>query len=79
MSNPIKVGIIGTGIFAFRHLRAYAAIGSDKFQIVACCNRSRDKAEKFAKEVSLLLPKYSLRVYIVISNFILNVYICFFK
>ncbi|KAI9306805.1 hypothetical protein BJ944DRAFT_262930 [Cunninghamella echinulata] len=53
MSNPIKVGIIGTGIFAFRHLRAYTAIGSDKFQIVACCNRSRDKAEKFAKEAGI--------------------------
>ena len=51
--QPVRVGIIGTGIFAYRHLRAYSAVGSDKFQIVACANRSRDKAEKFAKEVKV--------------------------
>ncbi|CAO3633239.1 unnamed protein product [Cunninghamella blakesleeana] len=53
MSKPIKVGIIGTGIFAYRHLRAYTAVGSDKFQVVACCNRSKEKAEKFAKEAGI--------------------------
>ncbi|KAI8089243.1 uncharacterized protein BX664DRAFT_332514 [Halteromyces radiatus] len=53
MSQPIKVGIIGTGIFAYRHLRAYLTNGQDKFQIVACANRSREKAEKFAKEAGI--------------------------
>ncbi|KAI7862628.1 hypothetical protein BDF14DRAFT_1735765 [Spinellus fusiger] len=51
--SPIKVGIIGTGIFAYRHLEAYRKIGGDKFQIVACCNRSKDKAIKFAAEVGI--------------------------
>lgn len=50
----IKVGIIGTGIFAYRHHRAYQAVGNDKFQIVACSNRSKDKALAFAKEVFFL-------------------------
>ena len=52
--QPIRVGIIGTGIFAYRHLRAYNAVGKDKFQVVACANRSRDKAVKFAEEVLLI-------------------------
>ncbi|KAI9030169.1 hypothetical protein CLU79DRAFT_802665 [Phycomyces nitens] len=51
--TPIKVGIIGTGIFAYRHLKAYRALGQDKFQIVACCNRSKEKAVKFAKEAGI--------------------------
>lgn len=51
--KPIQVGILGTGIFAYRHLRAYRALGEDKFKIVACANRSREKAEKFAQEVRL--------------------------
>ncbi|KAI9279005.1 hypothetical protein BDA99DRAFT_554597 [Phascolomyces articulosus] len=51
--QPIRVGIIGTGIFAYRHLRAYEAVGKDKFLVVACANRSRDKAEKFAKEAGI--------------------------
>jgi UDP-N-acetyl-2-amino-2-deoxyglucuronate dehydrogenase len=50
-NKPIRIGIIGTGIFAHRHHRAFKAVGSDKFQIVACANRSRDKALAFAKEV----------------------------
>ncbi|KAG2180201.1 hypothetical protein INT43_003990 [Umbelopsis isabellina] len=49
---PVKIAIIGTGIFAYRHLKAFRAIG-DKYQIVACCNRSREKAEKFAKEAGI--------------------------
>ncbi|KAI8393702.1 uncharacterized protein BYT42DRAFT_619855 [Radiomyces spectabilis] len=56
MSNtqqPIKVGIIGTGIFAYRHLRAYQALGAEKYQLVACANRSRDKAVKFAAEAGI--------------------------
>ncbi|KAG2224280.1 hypothetical protein INT45_012848 [Circinella minor] len=51
--QPIRVGIIGTGIFAYRHLRAYNAVGKDKFQVVACANRSRDKAVKFAEEAGI--------------------------
>ncbi|KAI7874821.1 NAD(P)-binding protein [Lichtheimia hyalospora FSU 10163] len=51
--QPIRIGIIGTGIFAYRHLRAYRAVGQDKFQIVACANRSRDKAVKFAQEAGI--------------------------
>lgn len=50
--QPIRIGIIGTGIFAYRHHRAYQAVGGDKFQIVACANRSKEKALAFAKEVS---------------------------
>lgn len=53
--QPIRIGIIGTGIFAYRHLRAYRAVGQDKIQIVACANRSRDKAVKFAQEVRVML------------------------
>ncbi|KAI8328202.1 hypothetical protein BC941DRAFT_463989 [Chlamydoabsidia padenii] len=49
----IRVGIIGTGIFAYRHLRAYHTVGQHKFQIVACANRSMEKAQKFAKEAGI--------------------------
>ncbi|KAI8977636.1 hypothetical protein BDF20DRAFT_821374 [Mycotypha africana] len=52
-AQPIKIGIIGTGIFAHRHHRAYQAVGKDKFEIVACCNRSKDKALAFAKELGI--------------------------
>lgn len=53
MSNqPIRIGIIGTGIFAHRHNRAYQAVGNEKFQLVACANRSKDKALAFTKEVT---------------------------
>ncbi|ORX51654.1 NAD(P)-binding protein [Hesseltinella vesiculosa] len=51
--GPIRVGIIGTGIFAYRHMRAYRHLGADKFVIVACSNRSREKAEKFAQEAGI--------------------------
>lgn len=51
-TGPIKVGIIGTGIFAYRHHRAYKAVGDDKFEIVACANRSKEKALAFAREVT---------------------------
>ncbi|KAI7902055.1 uncharacterized protein BX663DRAFT_511618 [Cokeromyces recurvatus] len=54
MSNqPIRIGIIGTGIFAHRHHRAYQSVGNDKFQIVACANRSKEKALAFAKEIGI--------------------------
>ncbi|KAG2193031.1 hypothetical protein INT46_000004 [Mucor plumbeus] len=51
--QPIRIGIIGTGIFAHRHNRAYQAVGNEKFQLVACANRSKDKALAFAKEVGI--------------------------
>ncbi|KAI7873326.1 uncharacterized protein EV154DRAFT_430921 [Mucor mucedo] len=51
--QTIKIGIIGTGIFAHRHNRAYQAVGGKKFEIVACANRSKDKALAFAKEVGI--------------------------
>ena len=51
--KPLKVGIIGTGIFARRHYKAYESVGKDKFEIVACANRSKDKALDFAKEVRI--------------------------
>ena len=56
---PVKIAIIGTGIFAYRHLKAFRAIGN-KYEIVACCNRSREKAEKFAKEVSTMKYRASV-------------------
>ncbi|CAO3647797.1 unnamed protein product [Mucor hiemalis] len=51
--QTIRIGIIGTGIFAHRHNRAYQAVGNNKFEIVACANRSKDKALAFAKEVGI--------------------------
>ncbi|RCH98627.1 hypothetical protein CU098_010914 [Rhizopus stolonifer] len=50
--KPLRVGIVGTGIFAYRHHRAYKAIGN-KYKIVACSNRSKEKALAFAKEVGI--------------------------
>ncbi|KAI8373930.1 hypothetical protein EDC96DRAFT_497991 [Choanephora cucurbitarum] len=51
--KPLKVGIIGTGIFARRHYKAYESVGKDKFEVVACANRSKDKALDFAKEAGI--------------------------
>ncbi|GAA5806610.1 hypothetical protein HPULCUR_012150 [Helicostylum pulchrum] len=51
--QTIRIGIIGTGLFAHRHNRAYQAVGDNKFKIVACANRSKDKAIAFAKEVGI--------------------------
>ncbi|KAI8997512.1 hypothetical protein BDB01DRAFT_771395 [Pilobolus umbonatus] len=53
MAEPIRIGIIGTGIFAHRHHRAYQSVGTDKYQLVACANRSMDKAKAFAEEVGI--------------------------
>jgi predicted dehydrogenase len=58
--QPIRIGIIGTGIFAHRHHRAYQAVGNNKFQIVACANRSQEKALAFAKEVKKGIDKECL-------------------
>lgn len=49
--KPLNVAIIGTGIFARRHLKAFEKL-PDKYNLVACSNRSQDKAEKFAEAVS---------------------------
>ncbi|SSD60502.1 uncharacterized protein SCODWIG_02263 [Saccharomycodes ludwigii] len=47
--SVINVGIVGTGIFARdRHLPSYKEL-SDKFKVVSCYNRTRSKAEEFAK------------------------------
>ncbi|KAK9355511.1 hypothetical protein V1505DRAFT_346833 [Lipomyces doorenjongii] len=46
--TPLRVGLIGTGIFASqRHYPAIASIPSS-IQLAACANRSVDKAKKFA-------------------------------
>ncbi|KAK9384713.1 hypothetical protein V1515DRAFT_610708 [Lipomyces mesembrius] len=46
--TPLRVGLIGTGIFASqRHYPAIASIPSS-VQLAACANRSLDKAKKFA-------------------------------
>lgn len=55
--QTIRIGVIGTGIFAHRHNRAYQAVGGKKFEIVACANRSKDKALAFAKEVKKIYIK----------------------
>lgn len=62
--QTIRIGIIGTGIFAHRHNRAYQAVGDQKFKIVACANRSKDKALDFAKEVNIFQTKNQTRIYV---------------
>ncbi|KAL1924988.1 uncharacterized protein VTP21DRAFT_4642 [Calcarisporiella thermophila] len=53
MAPPLRTAVIGTGIFSRkRHLPAFEK-QRDKFQIVACCNRSREKAEIFADEAKI--------------------------
>lgn len=49
MSSVLKVGVIGTGIFAKdRHLPSYQEY-PDKFKVVAAFNRTKSKAVEFAK------------------------------
>ncbi|KAJ8102498.1 hypothetical protein POJ06DRAFT_244821 [Lipomyces tetrasporus] len=51
--TPLRVGLIGTGIFASqRHFPAIASIPST-VQLAACANRSIDKAKKFASETGI--------------------------
>lgn len=51
MSNPIRLALIGTGIFARdAHIPTLQALG-DAFEIVALCNRSREPAEDLAAEL----------------------------
>ncbi|KAK9762316.1 hypothetical protein K7432_012075 [Basidiobolus ranarum] len=53
MSKKLNVLIIGTGLFATStYLPALEGL-SDKFQIVACCNRSLEKAQLFAEKASI--------------------------
>lgn len=49
MSEILNVGIVGTGIFAkSRHLPSYEEL-SDNFKVVAAFNRTKSKAQDFAK------------------------------
>lgn len=51
--SPLRVGIVGTGIFATKkHLPTYQK-SNGKFKAVACFNRTKAKAEKFAKVASI--------------------------
>jgi predicted dehydrogenase len=51
--NPLRLGVIGTGVAArLLHWPALEQL-SDRFQIVAVANRSRDKGESFAALVGL--------------------------
>jgi len=50
---PLRIAIIGTGIFATQqHLPILLELKS-YFQIVACCNRTKDKAIEFAKKAGI--------------------------
>lgn len=45
----LRIGLLGTGVAAFRlYQPAFAAVG-DRLELVACANRTRTKAEKFAR------------------------------
>lgn len=49
MSDPVRLGVIGTGIAARDlHWPALSQLG-DSFEIVAICNRTRSRAESFAE------------------------------
>ncbi|BFZ63904.1 hypothetical protein YB2330_005041 [Saitoella coloradoensis] len=51
--QPLRVGIIGTGIFASkRHLPAYQKLPSE-YKVVACANRTVSKAELFAEKANI--------------------------
>ncbi|EDO16214.1 hypothetical protein Kpol_1014p34 [Vanderwaltozyma polyspora DSM 70294] len=53
MSQVVKVGVVGTGIFAKdRHLPSYQEM-SNEFKVVAAYNRTKSKAEEFAKLANL--------------------------
>ena len=41
----MRVGIVGTGAFAWKHAQAYRNIG---YQVVACTNRTADRGQNFA-------------------------------
>ena len=56
MTQPLRLGIVGTGVAA-RELHWPALKGMpDRFQVVALANRSRDKAEAFADLVGIERP-----------------------
>src|SRR3974390_619072 len=42
----MRVGIIGTGVIAWKHAQAYKNIG---YQITACTDRTEEKGQKFAE------------------------------
>ena len=43
-------GIVGLGLIADFHAKAIQAISGGRGTLVACCSRSRQKAEEFAKK-----------------------------
>jgi predicted dehydrogenase len=48
-SRPLRVGLLGTGVAAWRLYKpAFEELGA-RLQLVACANRTRAKASKFAK------------------------------
>ncbi|KAK7207510.1 hypothetical protein BZA70DRAFT_286866 [Myxozyma melibiosi] len=50
--TPLKVGLIGTGIFAHtRHLPAISAV--PELKLTACANRTIEKAQEFASKSSI--------------------------
>lgn len=53
----MRIGVIGTGQIAHENVSALIATG--RTQIVALCNRTREKAERFANEYSLQVPVYT--------------------
>jgi predicted dehydrogenase len=49
MASKLRLGLIGTGVAAIElYLPAFAQLGH-KVQLVACCNRTRKKAEAYAR------------------------------
>ena len=57
--NILRIGVIGTGlVFKYNHLPVLTQM-SDKFKIVALCNRRAEKAQEIAKEQSLNVDIYT--------------------
>jgi predicted dehydrogenase len=53
MARPLKLGLVGTGFAAdLLYLPAWQRLG-DRIELVACTNRTRAKAVKFAKEAGI--------------------------
>jgi predicted dehydrogenase len=52
MSGPIRLACVGAGYFSRFQYRAWKRI--PEVEIVAICNRSRDKAEEFSSEFGIL-------------------------
>jgi predicted dehydrogenase len=51
-SNPIRMGLIGAGIFARdAHLPALQELGAEIYKITAICSRTKESATRLAKEI----------------------------